>query len=39
VTLGDLIGRIAMPPAEIPVGAVTALVGVPVFLMLLGRRA
>ncbi|MDR7223995.1 iron ABC transporter permease [Aminobacter aminovorans] len=38
VTLGDLIGRIAMPPAEIPVGAVTALIGVPVFLMLLGRR-
>lgn len=39
VTLGDLVGRIVTPPAEIPVGAVTALVGVPIFLVLLGRRA
>lgn len=38
VTLGDLIGRVVAPPAEIPVGAVTALIGVPIFLMLLGRR-
>lgn len=38
VTSGDLLGRIATPPAEIPVGAVTALIGVPIFLVLLGRR-
>jgi iron complex transport system permease protein len=38
VTLADLIGRISTPPAEIPVGAITALIGVPFFLMLLGRR-
>ncbi|PWK75545.1 iron ABC transporter permease [Aminobacter sp. AP02] len=38
VTLGDLVGRVITPPAEIPVGAVTALIGVPIFLVLLGRR-
>ncbi|HEX7686012.1 MAG TPA: iron ABC transporter permease [Trinickia sp.] len=35
----DLIARTAIAPAQLPVGVVTALVGVPVFLwMLLGRR-
>ncbi|MGN6648566.1 FecCD family ABC transporter permease [Trinickia sp.] len=35
----DLMARIAIAPAQLPVGVVTALVGVPVFLwMLLGRR-
>ena len=28
----DLVARVAMPPAELPLGAVTALVGVPFFL-------
>jgi iron complex transport system permease protein len=35
----DLIARIAMPPAELPLGAVTALIGVPFFLALLRRLA
>jgi iron complex transport system permease protein len=28
----DIVARVAMPPAELPLGAVTALVGVPFFL-------
>jgi len=35
----DLIARVAMPPAELPLGAVTALIGVPFFLALLRRLA
>ena len=31
--------RTAVAPAELPVGVVTALVGVPVFVVLLRRRA
>jgi iron complex transport system permease protein len=35
----DLVARTAIAPGQLPVGVVTALVGVPVFLwMLLGRR-
>jgi iron complex transport system permease protein len=35
----DLVARSAFAPAQLPVGVVTALVGVPLFLwMLLGRR-
>ncbi len=35
----DLLARTAIAPAQLPVGVVTALIGVPVFLwMLLGRR-
>jgi iron complex transport system permease protein len=35
----DLIARTAIAPAQLPVGVVTALVGVPVFLwMLIGKR-
>jgi len=33
VVLADLLGRILRPPAELPLGAVTALVGVPFFLI------
>jgi iron complex transport system permease protein len=29
----DLVARTAMPPAELPLGAVTALLGVPFFLL------
>ena len=32
VVLADLLGRILRPPAELPLGAVTALIGVPFFL-------
>jgi iron complex transport system permease protein len=35
----DLIARVALPPAELPLGAVTALIGVPFFLALLRRLA
>lgn len=35
----DTIARTIVAPAELPVGAVTALVGVPVFVLLLTRRA
>jgi iron complex transport system permease protein len=34
----DLVARVAMAPRQLPVGALTALVGVPVFLLLLGRQ-
>ena len=36
--LADTTARTIVAPAELPVGVVTALVGVPVFLMLLVRR-
>jgi iron complex transport system permease protein len=34
----DTVARVAAPPAELPVGVVTALIGVPAFLVLLKRR-
>ncbi|SDA93775.1 iron ABC transporter permease [Sinorhizobium sp. NFACC03] len=37
VTLGDLIGRLAGGPEEVPIGIVTALMGVPVMLALLRK--
>ena len=37
VAAADLIARVVLAPVEIPVGAVTALVGAPVFLVLLRR--
>jgi len=39
VVLADLVGRIVMPPIEIPVGIITSLIGAPyfVFLLLRGR--
>jgi len=36
VTGADLLARTAIAPAQLPVGVVTALVGVPVFLWMLG---
>lgn len=36
--LADTLGRTLAPPLEIPVGAVTGLIGVPVFLFLLQRQ-
>lgn len=32
VVAADVVARVAMPPAELPLGAVTALIGVPFFL-------
>jgi iron complex transport system permease protein len=37
LTLADLIARLAMPPTEIPIGVITAFIGVPFFLVLLRR--
>src|SRR5437867_1099541 len=37
VVLADLVARIALPPAELPLGAVTAMLGVPFFLITLRR--
>lgn len=39
VVAADLVARVARPPAELPLGAVTALVGVPFFLMRLRRMS
>jgi iron complex transport system permease protein len=35
LVLADLVARVALAPGEIPIGVVTALTGVPVFLVLL----
>jgi iron complex transport system permease protein len=37
VVMADLIARVARPPAELPLGAVTAILGVPFFLSRLRR--
>ncbi|MDB4951281.1 MAG: Iron complex transport system permease protein [Gemmatimonadetes bacterium] len=34
----DVLARVAVPPAELPVGIITALAGAPVFLWILVRR-
>ncbi len=39
VTSADAIARVAAAPTELPVGVVTAFIGVPFFLWLLRRRA
>jgi iron complex transport system permease protein len=39
VVLADLVARTVRPPAELPLGAVTAIVGVPFFLTRLRRLA
>jgi iron complex transport system permease protein len=36
--VADTGARTVAAPAELPVGAITALVGVPIFVMLLRRR-
>lgn len=38
LSLADLIARLSLRPAELPIGIVTSTVGVPVFLYLLRRR-
>jgi iron complex transport system permease protein len=37
IVLADTVGRVVLPPAEVQVGIMTAVVGVPVFLALLRR--
>jgi len=37
VVVADLLGRVLRPPSELPLGAVTALIGVPFFLAKLRR--
>ncbi len=37
LTLADLLARLALAPTEIPIGVITAFVGVPFFLLLLRR--
>ena len=37
LTLADLLARVLLAPTEIPIGVITALVGVPIFLVLLRR--
>lgn len=39
VTLADTVGRVISPPTEVQVGIMTALVGVPVFFLLVRRGA
>ncbi|MCC5794153.1 MAG: iron ABC transporter permease [Chromatiales bacterium] len=39
LTLADLLSRTLIAPRQLPVGAITAAVGVPLFLVLLRRRA
>jgi len=39
LTLSDTLARTVVAPAELPVGAVTALAGAPVFIYLLRRTA
>jgi iron complex transport system permease protein len=39
IVLADLLARVVVAPTELPVGAMTALVGAPVFIYLLRRRA
>ena len=38
LTIADIIARLALRPAELPIGIVTSLIGVPVFIILLRRR-
>jgi iron complex transport system permease protein len=38
LTLADLLARVVAAPRQLPVGALTALVGVPVFLALMARQ-
>ena len=39
VIAADIVARVALPPAELPLGAVTAVLGVPFFLITLRRMS
>ena len=36
--LADVVGRVMIPPGELPAGIVTAVIGAPVLIMLVRRR-
>ena len=36
--LSDLVSRLILAPAELPVGVITAFIGVPVFIYFMARR-
>ncbi|WP_206518046.1 iron ABC transporter permease [Rhodococcus sp. X156] len=38
VVVADIIGRVALPPGEVPAGVMTAVIGGPVFVWLVRRR-
>jgi iron complex transport system permease protein len=38
LTVADTVARVAVAPRQLPVGVLTALLGVPTFLLLLHRR-
>jgi iron complex transport system permease protein len=38
IVLADTLGRTIVAPTELPVGAITALAGAPVFIYLMRRR-
>jgi iron complex transport system permease protein len=38
MVVADLVARTALSPAEVPIGVITAFIGAPFFLALLGRR-
>lgn len=38
LTVSDLVARLALRPAELPIGIVTSVIGVPVFILLLRRK-
>jgi len=38
LSLADLVSRLMLAPAELPIGIVTSLVGVPVFIILLRKK-
>ncbi|TQI74384.1 iron complex transport system permease protein [Bosea sp. AK1] len=38
VVIADTLGRIAMPPAEVPIGIVAGLLGAPILILLARRR-
>ena len=38
ILVADVVGRVIAPPAEVQVGVMTALIGVPVFIALIRTR-
>jgi iron complex transport system permease protein len=38
VTVADALARSVLPPAEVPLGLITAIAGGPFFIILLARR-
>lgn len=38
MVLADLVARLVMAPAELPVGIVTAIIGAPIFILLIRKQ-